>query len=98
MFCDGKADCSDGTDEPNECNCGEYLKLTAPERVCDKIRHCYDKTDEQNCNCEDGTYKCIDSNESRCIPYDFLCDGDKDCPNGDDESLCRMIKNNPKSA
>lgn len=24
----------------------------------------------------------------RCIPEEFICDGEKDCPEGDDEMTC----------
>lgn len=97
-FCNEKIDCSDGSDEPSECTCGEYLKLTAPERICDNIRHCLDKTDELNCTCKDTNYKCDGDIQNVCIPLEFFCDDDKDCINGEDERLCQKIQNNPNSA
>ena len=59
-FCDGIADCQDGTDEPATCTCGEYLKVTDPDRVCDSKRDCFDKTDEDPkfCRCKDESFKC----------------------------------------
>ena len=33
-------------------------------------------------DCSQFQHKC---NEGRCITRDWLCDGIKDCPNGDDE-------------
>jgi hypothetical protein len=27
-----------------------------------------------------------------CISQDFVCDGDNDCPNGEDEIECRKLK------
>ncbi|XP_036149068.1 serine protease nudel [Monomorium pharaonis] len=94
-FCDSKVDCSDGTDEPVICNCAEYLKLTAPEKLCDGIRHCFDKTDEspEACQCTEDSFKCnTESKNLTCISQDFVCDGDNDCPNGEDEIDCRKIQ------
>lgn len=59
-FCDRNIDCYDGSDEPTTCTCAEYLKLTSPERLCDGVRHCLDKTDEspEMCSCKDSSFKC----------------------------------------
>lgn len=59
-FCNRQVDCSDGSDEPVICNCAEYLKLTEPERICDGVRHCLDKSDEDPkvCHCKDSSYMC----------------------------------------
>lgn len=33
----------------------------------------------------DNQYKC---NNGKCIPLSWRCDGDEDCPEGDDEDKC----------
>ncbi|XP_050451697.1 serine protease nudel-like isoform X3 [Cataglyphis hispanica] len=94
-FCDAKVDCSDGTDEPVTCTCAEYLRLTIPERLCDGVRHCLDKSDEspEMCQCTQTSFKCnAVNNNVTCISQDFVCDGDKDCPNGEDEMKCVKIE------
>ncbi|KYM93915.1 Serine protease nudel [Cyphomyrmex costatus] len=94
-FCDGKVDCSNGADEPVICSCAEYLKLTTPERLCDGVRHCLDKTDEspEECQCTNANFKCNrESGNFTCISQDFVCDGDNDCPNGEDETDCTRIQ------
>ncbi|KOX71108.1 Serine protease nudel [Melipona quadrifasciata] len=80
-FCDGNVDCPDGSDEPTICTCAEYLKLTSPERLCDGVRHCLDKTDEspEMCPCTDSSFQCkTTTGNDTCIPQDFICDGLKD--------------------
>nr|XP_034181143.1 serine protease nudel [Osmia lignaria] len=94
-FCDGIPDCTDASDEPMICTCAEYLKLTNPGRLCDGVRHCYDKTDEspELCPCRDDSLKCRTSTgNDTCIPQEFICDGDRDCIEGEDEATCRMLK------
>ncbi|XP_037949020.1 serine protease nudel [Teleopsis dalmanni] len=92
-FCDHKADCEDLTDEPTICSCFTYLKATDPSKICDGIRNCYDKSDESPalCNCTEKHYKC-GKKSNECIPRDFVCDGEPDCPNGEDERYCFGIE------
>lgn len=45
-FCNHLDDCGDKSDEPSECTCFSYLKATDPDKICDGIRHCWDRTDE----------------------------------------------------
>ncbi|XP_034949876.1 serine protease nudel isoform X2 [Chelonus insularis] len=97
-YCNKHADCPDGSDEPAECNCAAYLELAHPKRLCDNIRDCYDKSDENPdmCLCQDISFKCSNSTnlygDIFCISYEFVCDGEKDCPNGEDEIDCRTVR------
>ncbi|KAK6628110.1 hypothetical protein RUM44_010592 [Polyplax serrata] len=88
VFGDEIDDCGDGSDEPEERTCLEYLRLTAPQKICNGIRNCYDKSDEDPnlCACDEDKFKCRISNY--CLPKDFVCDGERDCPGGEDEEKC----------
>ncbi|XP_011186210.3 serine protease nudel [Zeugodacus cucurbitae] len=88
-FCDHIADCDDMTDEPTLCSCYTYLQATDPKKICDGIRNCWDKSDESPaiCNCTSNHFPCgVSSRE--CVPRDFVCDKEPDCPNGEDEKYC----------
>jgi Low-density lipoprotein receptor domain class A len=82
------------SDEPSECTCFSYLKATDPTKICDGIRHCWDKTDENPVYCDT---KCIEGMSFKCakfvycIPLEMVCDKRNDCPNGADEQFCHGI-------
>ncbi|XP_075160655.1 serine protease nudel isoform X2 [Haematobia irritans] len=88
-FCDHIADCEDLTDEPTICSCFTYLRATDPSKICDGIRNCWDKSDESPvlCNCTENRFKCGPFG-TECIPREFVCDKEPDCPNGEDERYC----------
>ncbi|XP_055910873.1 serine protease nudel [Eupeodes corollae] len=92
-FCDNISDCEDLTDEPSICSCFTYLQATDPSKICDGIRNCWDKSDESSvlCNCTSDRFPC-GSSRSECIPRDFVCDKEPDCPNGEDERYCYGIE------
>lgn len=72
--------------------------------VCDGIYDCPGGQDEDSCsgsctntttkfriNCGPGTFRCITSNNT-CVPINARCDGDSDCPCGDDEAYCNTAQ------
>lgn len=59
-FCDHIDDCGDLTDEPKQCSCYTYLSVTDHQKICDGVRNCWDKSDENPlvCKCGPNTIKC----------------------------------------
>uniref|UniRef100_A0A182RTY0 Peptidase S1 domain-containing protein n=1 Tax=Anopheles funestus TaxID=62324 RepID=A0A182RTY0_ANOFN len=97
-FCDRKNDCGDSTDEPHDCSCYTYLKITDPGKICDGARNCWDKSDENPrvCRCHATSFRCGESDI--CVPYDFVCDKERDCPDGEDEQYCYALQQNSYEA
>ncbi|XP_060524589.1 serine protease nudel-like [Cylas formicarius] len=91
-FCDRIDNCGEYEDEPRICSCKNYLKLTHPERICDGVVHCMDRTDEDPniCPCELEGFQCGITN--KCISQEMVCDGIDDCPHGEDEKTCLSLK------
>uniref|UniRef100_A0A5S6R4E5 Peptidase S1 domain-containing protein n=1 Tax=Trichuris muris TaxID=70415 RepID=A0A5S6R4E5_TRIMR len=87
-WCNGKADCVDKTDEPDECQCkpGQYKcddGTCIPEhRACDRSIDCPDGSDERHCKCDSLEFEC---EPGHCIPLEQVCDGVEQCSNKADE-------------
>ncbi|XP_005101410.2 uncharacterized protein LOC101863910 [Aplysia californica] len=78
--------CSEFTCPPNTLKCGGEAYCLPMAKVCDRVVHCLERTDEINCACEADEYKCPTGS---CIPREKTCDLIRDCPDGSDEgSVC----------
>ncbi|XP_068250919.1 prolow-density lipoprotein receptor-related protein 1-like [Palaemon carinicauda] len=80
--CDGIEDCPDGTDENN---CTFTTPSTTSLSPPATVRSNY-TLPVLNGTCSTEFFRCVVTD--RCIPVHWRCDGDEDCPNGEDEDGC----------
>ncbi|KAK7105788.1 sortilin-related receptor-like isoform X2 [Littorina saxatilis] len=83
------------------CNSGQCIPMHS--RCDNNPGDCRDNSDEMDCSfsCGASSFECYDSRnasrDTRCIWGSWQCDGDLDCPNGEDERLCNGTETCPST-
>ncbi|CAG2108666.1 unnamed protein product, partial [Medioppia subpectinata] len=97
--CDGRYDCTDGSDESHCSLCSSHQFMCsngsciASYKRCDGRNDCTDRSDEHQCPnhvCTEREFRCTDGT---CIDYHLKCNSRADCVDGSDEQLCDKCTN-----
>ncbi|CAI5451951.1 unnamed protein product [Caenorhabditis angaria] len=102
--CDGHADCADGEDENNcpscardEFACVKDGHCISATKRCDGVADdCEDGSNLDEIGCSKNTtcvgkFMCDSSKGGvSCVDWEFHCDGNRDCLNGEDETNCKQ--------
>lgn len=63
------------------------LSLTLPQNRCNAVIDCPGGTDENGCDSQCGVYGLFDCKQQQiCVVMRRVCDGNKDCIDGSDET------------
>ncbi|KAF0302946.1 Serine protease nudel [Amphibalanus amphitrite] len=90
-FCDGRAGCLSGADEPDVCTCRGFLWLAAPELICDRKVDCKTGDDEFDCQYEVDQFRCYRDATVHLIERSQVCDVTYQCAGGEDEEHCLCL-------
>ena len=69
-YCDGKNDCGDNSDEPEDCetSCLALFKNLHPRKLCDDRIDCYHANQEANHGEDEGSEACCEEeSQVRCV-------------------------------
>ena len=82
LQCDGKPNCPNAEDEDHcsEDHCSDHCSVCTAANI-----DCFTECVYPACVCSDYYYQCTDGG---CMTFDKLCDGQLDCPKGEDERGC----------